>query len=154
MLRVPACRSGVRRRWPLRSLSSCLPAPLRALRPRTPSRRSTSNDDDRPTVLINTGNGVAVSEDTPTTDDTYKVRLGSQPDANVQVVASADDGETLVYTDGAPACSVVLTFTPDTFATAQMVHVLAVDDADVEARPHAGTLTHKIRGSATGFSTD
>ena len=111
-------------------------------------------DDDRPVVLINTRDGLAVSEDTPTIDDTYKVRLANQPDANVQVVASANDGETLVYTDGAPAPSVVLTFTPADFATPQIVHVVAVDDTAVEARPHNGTISHKTRGSATGYAMD
>ena len=86
---------------------------------------------------------VSVSEDGPTTDS-YTVALTQAPTENVMVtispnIAGADD----IDLGAGPGNSIVLTFTPGDWQTAQSVFVTAVDDTDKEGS-HEVTLLHEM----------
>ena len=101
----------------------------------TATATGTITDDDT--------RGVAVSPTALTMDeggdDTYEVVLASQPTAEVTVSVSVPS-DTDVSVD-----QTSLTFTADTWNTAQTVTVSAVDDDDVIADDDV-TLTHSVSG--------
>jgi len=69
----------------------------------TASANASVLDNEAPSVIIDTGNGVAVDEQGPTSD-TFMVMLGSQPAGPVTVSFATPDGQTMTTTS--------LTFTP------------------------------------------
>jgi hypothetical protein len=75
--------------------------------------------------------------------DTYTVVLTSQPTAAVTVSIAPDEQ---VSTD-----ATTLTFTPNTWDTAQTVTVSALDDS-VEEGMHSGTITHSATSSGEDYN--
>ncbi|MEI6775322.1 MAG: Calx-beta domain-containing protein, partial [Chloroflexales bacterium] len=69
---------------------------------------------------------------------TIRLVLNSQPTADVVITATAD---TQLYVDG--MVSTVLTITPDTWNTARIITVSAVDDLIAEG-PHSGGITFSV----------
>ena len=88
---------------------------------------------ETPGLLIDTADGVEVSEDGAT--DTFTVRLKTDPSAAV-TVAIADDADPDQLNAIAP-----LSFTSGDFMTPQVVTVEAIDDAELETDPHGTSLT-------------
>ena len=111
-----------------------------------PSVSASVIDNDPPRVLITTGGGVAVAEATAALTDSYSVVLASQPDADVTVTVTVNDGQTTV---SAPS----MTFTNANWDIPQIVTVQAVDDRVDDDDPHAGAIVHAVTSTATGFST-
>ena len=104
-------------------------------------------DNDSPGIsIVETGGTTSVTEGSTTTDS-YTVVLTQAPTANVDVVV---DGGTqlLVSKSGTPTlASVTLNFTPATWAAAQTVNVLPVNDTVAELR-HLAPITHTITGTS------
>jgi hypothetical protein len=101
-------------------------------------------DDDTADVVVSPAT-LSLAE-AGATSGTYTIRLASQPTANV-TVGLAGDAQVGV----APAPSLV--FTPATWSTPQVVTVTAVDDPDVEAATHTGTVTHAVTSTDPSYAT-
>ncbi len=96
-------------------------------------------DNDVPGVTISlTGGSTAISE-SGTLIDTYTVVLNSQPTANVSVEI-APSAEVNVGAGGGVAT--ILTFTPSTWHTSQLVVVSAVDNSVAQDSPRTVTIAH------------
>lgn len=95
-------------------------------------------------ILAESGGSTLVVEDGAT--DTYTLRLGSQPTADVTIypraVASAANGVTQVTISPAS-----VTFTSSNWGTAQTFTITAVNDTTNEG-PHVGIIGHHIETTA------
>ena len=101
-------------------------------------------DDDRGIVLSRTSLSV---DEGDTTGATYTVKLATQPSAEVTVTISGQTGTDLTLDKS------TLTFTTDTWNTAQTVKVTAAEDTDVA--DDSITLTHTgTGGNYTGETAD
>ena len=88
---------------------------------------------ETPGLVIDSGDGVEVSEDGAT--DTFTVRLKTAPTAGVtiDIVDDADPDQL--------AAIASLSFNSGDFMTPQVVTVGAIDDAELETDPHSTTLS-------------
>ncbi len=105
----------------------------------------TNVDDDQAAIIVtHTDGGTLVTEAGAT--DTYEVRLGSAPTADVTVSLSNGDGQVSF----SPAS---LTFTSGNYNTEQTITVTAIDDNLDEALTHTGSITHTASSSDTDYNT-
>ena len=92
-----------------------------------------------PSLTINQGNGLSVSEDGES--DTYTLALSLLPTGTVTVrIPDSDDLDITPNT---------LVFTTANYARAQLVTVSAVDDVNFE-RTHTAIITHRASGGGYG----
>jgi alpha-tubulin suppressor-like RCC1 family protein len=107
-------------------------------------------DNDTGAILIDTGNGVLVAEDTGNSDagtsDSYSVVLSAAPSGNVTITLTPDDQATVSPT--------TLTFTTANWNQAQTVVVTRADDlvdegADTVAAAHNTAIAYAVAGPGT-----
>jgi hypothetical protein len=91
------------------------------------------DDDVAGVQIIQTGGSTQVTEGGA--QDSYSIRLATQPTADVIVTLNPDNQLTVSAT--------TLSFTTANWSTPQSVTVMAVDDSELEGL-HTGTITHTI----------
>ena len=103
----------------------------------------------RPTLEVTFGAGVSVTQTQGTTvveeggqTDSYSVILHSEPNAEVDVIATPVDAQ--IDLGSGPGNAITLTFTTGNWNTAQTVTVTAVDDAFKENLEHTADVTFSV----------
>ncbi|MEM6363779.1 MAG: lamin tail domain-containing protein [Planctomycetota bacterium] len=101
-----------------------------------------------PDVIFDLGDGILVSEATPTLGDTFNVVLSSEPSSDVAVIFAISDDQT--NTDVS-----LLTFTsnsgPTPWNVPQTVTVTVVDDEIVEGN-HTGSISVSVTSTDASYS--
>lgn len=108
-----------------------------------PADVSASNaDNDAAGVVVSAMSG-ALSESGATA--TYTVQLATRPTANVTVAITPNAQQTVAPT------TLTFTATGSSWSTAQTVTVTAVDDPDIEAASHAGSIAHDVTAGDAAY---
>jgi hypothetical protein len=121
------------------------PSYLALLAPAVPDVTVDIADDDIAAVIVDEGDGLSVAEAGQTTD-TFTVKLGAEPTADVDVNVIFDSGQMEAPTPG------TLTFTPTDWMTPQTVTVQPLDDALVEG-PHTSPLSFSSSSADLAFDS-
>ena len=98
-------------------------------------------NDDVPSILVDTSDGVAVDEEDETSDS-YTVQLLSPPTAAVTVTPAAVDPTQLDIAEASLEFSVAAWYEKKT------VNVSAKDDSTLEANPHQAVISHGAAGDS------
>jgi len=93
-------------------------------------------------VLTESGGSTAVTEGGAT--DSYSIALATQPTASVTITATPN-----AQVSVSPAS---LTFTTSNWATPQNISVTAVNDSDIEASPHVGSILHSTASADADYN--
>ena len=109
-----------------------------------PTLQVTATDRDAPSLLV-TPTQLRVDEND---DQTYTIRLNTQPTGDVTVTVSGASGAATVDTDAASGNQNTLTFTQTTWSANQTVTVAAGDDDN--AMSETLTLSHTASGGGYG----
>ncbi|MCW2926030.1 MAG: hypothetical protein JWM98_3434, partial [Thermoleophilia bacterium] len=104
-----------------------------------PSESIAITDNDTASIIVTPATPGPVTTTEGGAPATYTIALGSEPTAPVTFTLTAPGGQ-------ATAAPGTLTFTPVNWMTPQTVTVTAVDDAVVEASPHAAAVHHVVAG--------
>jgi hypothetical protein len=107
-----------------------------------------------PGLTITESGGTEVEEGGAS--DTYQIKLGVEPSADVTITAAPDDSE--IDLGSGAGNSIQLTFTTTSWDTAQTVTVSAVDDTVYEGgpsgTPHITTISHSTQQTGGGGEFD